>query len=83
MKRAFSVIAETVLFLLPWTFLTTLRLHPKERRMAQNPEQNKPPEKPFVDLVEPSGLPEQLEPVIPQLDPVEPGDDEDVPVPPL
>jgi hypothetical protein len=51
--------------------------------MAENPDQDQPPEKPFVDLVEPTGLPEQFEPLIPQLDPVELGDDEDVPVPPL
>jgi len=50
--------------------------------MAQNSDQNKLPEKPVIDLVEPGVLPEQLEPVIPQLDPVELGDDADVPVPP-
>jgi hypothetical protein len=49
--------------------------------MAQNDEQNKPTEKPVVDLVEPGALPDQLEPVIPQLDPVELGDGEDIPMP--
>ena len=50
--------------------------------MAQNPDENGPPEEPFVELVEPGTLPEQLEPLIPRLDPVELGDDAAVPVPP-
>ncbi len=47
-----------------------------------DPDQNKPAEKPAVEIVEPAVLPERLEPVIPQLDPLKPGDDEDVPVKP-